>query len=485
MKAVIASVVCLAGISAAFAGTQTKISFTLNTTDDNGAHVSQNRYYWVYRPTGLALATPVPMMLELECSPNGTPVTFMNAKADAAGFVVVSCSFSGNSTGTPGRGWTAGNPRAAGWEDIDYLTEVIHQVAASDNCNDAFITGISKGGHMTMAYACERPAMIRAAGPMDEFMGLTSNLPTAPVPLIMFHGTADTNVPYTMVKDSVDRWIANNGLQNAVPVTTQEASPLILGNVTQTTWRGGINGTQVAFVTIIGGTHAIPVPRAQTGYNSADGLWAFFSQYLTPAQAAPKLVSKPAANVQVTGQPASFRAVATGKPPMTYQWQKNDVDIPGATADWYTTPPTTSADNGATFRVIATNASGSVTSDPATLTVNAAPAGPAITAAPVNQTVAAGQSVTFGVTATGGGSMTYQWQKNGINIAGATASSLTLNAITSDNGATFRVVVTDSAGSTTSPRATLAVLPAADAPVMVTYVAPEHLTSGGFEACLR
>ena len=44
---------------------------------------------------------------------------------------------------------------------------------------------------MSFAYACECPSMIKAAGPLDEFMGLTSNLPSAPVPMIVFQGTAD------------------------------------------------------------------------------------------------------------------------------------------------------------------------------------------------------------------------------------------------------------------------------------------------------
>lgn len=70
----------------------------------------------------------------------------------------------------------AQRPLFVGFEDYDYTTEVIKRVRASDNCNDAFITGISKGGHQTFAYACECPSMIKAAGPLDEFMSLTANI---------------------------------------------------------------------------------------------------------------------------------------------------------------------------------------------------------------------------------------------------------------------------------------------------------------------
>lgn len=64
--------------------------------------------------------------------------------------------------------------------------------------------------------------------------------------------------------------------------------------------------------------------------------------------------------------------IATGIPPPIYQWQKSGANITGATSSSYTTPATTSADNGATFLVVVTNSVNSITSNPATLTVNAA-----------------------------------------------------------------------------------------------------------------
>jgi glucose/arabinose dehydrogenase len=69
------------------------------------------------------------------------------------------------------------------------------------------------------------------------------------------------------------------------------------------------------------------------------------------------------------GQTATFAVTATGSTPLHYQWQRDGVDIVGATAASYTTPPVTEADNGAVFRVIVSNSAGSVTSDPATLHV--------------------------------------------------------------------------------------------------------------------
>ena len=56
---------------------------------------------------------------------------------------------------------------------------------------------------------------------------------------------------------------------------------------------------------------------------------------------------------------------------------------------------------------------------------------------------AVGQSVTFTVAASGTAPLSFQWQRNGANIAGATSATFTIASVaTSDNGAMFRAVVT-------------------------------------------
>ena len=95
-------------------------------------------------------------------------------------------------------------------------------------------------------------------------------------------------------------------------------------------------------------------------------------------------------------------------------------------------------------------------------TTQPAPPPPSITSQPVSSSVTLGQAATFSVTATGTGTLSYQWQQNSVNIAGATASSYTTPAtIASDNGSTFEVVVSDAAGSTTSNPVALTLIDAA------------------------
>jgi len=193
--------------------------------------------------------------------------------------------------------------------------------------------------------------------------------------------------------------------------------------------------------------------------NSAGSLTsAMATLTVNAATVAPTITTEPVGQTVSVGQTATFSVAATGTAPLNYQWQKNSANISGATAASYTTPATTSADNGATFDVIVSNSAGNKTSTTATLTVNATAVAPTITAQPANQTVTVGQTATFSVTATGTAPLSYQWQKNSGDISGATAASYTTPAtVSGDNGAKFDVIVSNSTGSQTSTMATLTV----------------------------
>jgi len=181
----------------------------------------------------------------------------------------------------------------------------------------------------------------------------------------------------------------------------------------------------------------------------------------TEATASPTITTQPANQTGTVGQTATFSVVAGGTAPLSYQWQKNGTNINGATSASYTTPATASADNGSTFKVVVSNSAGSVTSNTVTLTVNPAAVAPTITAQPASQTVNVGQSATFAVAASGTASLSYQWQKNGANISGATSASYATPATTmAASGTTFQAVVSNSAGSITSNAAMLTVNPA-------------------------
>lgn len=76
---------------------------------------------------------------------------------------------------------------------------------------------------------------------------------------------------------------------------------------------------------------------------------------------------------------------------------------------------------------------------------------PAITVQPGDQQVREGESATFQVVASAGGSLNYRWQRDGTNISGATSNNFTLPAVTvADDGGTFRCVISNASGSVTS-----------------------------------
>src|SRR5207244_983285 len=159
---------------------------------------------------------------------------------------------------------------------------------------------------------------------------------------------------------------------------------------------------------------------------------------------APAITTQPASQMVVAGQTATFTVTATGTAPLSYQWQSNGTAIGAATADSYTTPATTATDDVAQFTLVVSNAAGSVTRSAAALPVPVTPVAPTITTQPASQMVAAGQTATFTVTATGTAPLSYQWQKNGTVIGAATAASYTAPATTaSDNGDQFTVVVSN------------------------------------------
>jgi hypothetical protein len=110
------------------------------------------------------------------------------------------------------------------------------------------------------------------------------------------------------------------------------------------------------------------------------------------------------------------------------------------------------------YTVVVTDDVGSTTSDPATLTVtDEEPDGPTITTQPQSQTVAPGAPVTFTVVAEGTGTLLYQWAKDGVDIADATASTLSIESAELTDAGSYTVVVTDDVGSTTSEGAVLTV----------------------------
>ena len=158
--------------------------------------------------------------------------------------------------------------------------------------------------------------------------------------------------------------------------------------------------TSTAFATGIDSLVDIAVHQDGSLYYLARGGGDLFRVQFT-ANTAPSISTHPQNVTVAAGQPASFSVTASGTGPLQYQWQRNGVNISGANASTYTLSTTTAADSGAMFRAIVSNGAGSVTSNPATLTVlsNVAPTG-RITAPANGANYRGGQTFTFTGTGT-------------------------------------------------------------------------------------
>ncbi len=178
---------------------------------------------------------------------------------------------------------------------------------------------------------------------------------------------------------------------------------------------------------------------------------------LTVAAQAPQITLQPTAATIQIGQTATFSVQAVGTIPLSYQWLRSGTAISGATSNSYSLSNAQLADSGITFAVRVSNVAGTVTSSAATLTVTDVPV--AITTQPMGGTFFVGESTTMRVAANGT-LPSYQWTKNGVNIAGANGTSYTTPTFTTANDKdSYAVVVSNLTNSVTSAAATIRVGP--------------------------
>jgi hypothetical protein len=176
---------------------------------------------------------------------------------------------------------------------------------------------------------------------------------------------------------------------------------------------------------------------------------------------APSISGQPASQTVGVGGSVIFTVTAGGASPLTYQWRLNGANIAGATATSLTLNNVQLSQAGE-YSVLVVNAAGAAVSSRASLVVQAPPA---ITQQPQTRSVAAGSTAVFTVAAQGTPPLSYQWQRNGGSLIGATRASLVVTNVQTANEGAYRVIVSNGFGSVTSLVATLAI---SAAPAIVT-----------------
>ncbi|WP_426592459.1 endo-1,4-beta-xylanase [Cellulomonas sp. McL0617] len=179
-----------------------------------------------------------------------------------------------------------------------------------------------------------------------------------------------------------------------------------------------------------------------------------------PPAVAPVVTTQPASTTVGLGATATFVAAASGTPVPTVTWQRNVggvwSPVPGATTTTLTVVGSADVD-GAQYRAVFQNAGGSATTNAATLSIKAAK--PVVTTQPRSAAGTLGSTVTFTAAASGYPTPTVQWQHkvsgSWRDVAGARSTSLVVTVDLGQQGASYRAVFTNAAGSATTGVATV------------------------------
>jgi len=167
----------------------------------------------------------------------------------------------------------------------------------------------------------------------------------------------------------------------------------------------------------------------------------------------PLILQQPQSHVAAFGGTTFFTVGVRGSVPLTYLWFKNTTPITGATNPVLQLVNLQPSDE-ANYHVVVTNLYGQASSDPAGLSLSAAPT---FIVMPQSTNVFVGATVIFSPIVNGTPPLHYQWRFNNANIPGATNATLTLNNVQLTSSGNYTLRVTNFVDSAISTPATLAV----------------------------
>lgn len=253
-------------------------------------HDGLTRRYFVHVPRGTDGSEPLPLVFDFHgFSSNATQemsLTDMNDLADTEDFIAVHPE----GTGTFQQSWNAGLCCGEGMsmdvDDVGFVRAMLEAVA-SMSCVDrsrVYATGMSNGGFFSHRLACEASDIIAAIAPVAGVIGVPTEDcdPPRPIPVMHFHGTFDTVVPYgggttndfPSVADTIAHWAAHDGC------TDEAESTYDMGDSHCETHDSCEGGVEVTVCTVEGGGHLWPGGFGSTSTIVAtDHMWDFFTRF--------------------------------------------------------------------------------------------------------------------------------------------------------------------------------------------------------------
>lgn len=298
---------------------------TTVTVPESGAPDGGLRSAFVHVPSSYDPTKPTMLVLNfhglLEPNTLQESVSHMSTVADQKNFIVAYPA--GLSVGL-GLSWNAGTCCGNTTDDMTFIRDLVKKLEA-DYCIDpkrVFATGLSNGAMMAYRLACEASDVFAAVAPVAGAVQVDPCSPSRPIPILAFHGTGDTIVPFNGGTDgivhvlnfppvsySIDLWKNLDGCPNS-PAPAKEASmpmpdestfdggpsPSLFtgasvvyqkGDVTCHEWSGCNASSVVELCTVVGGGHAWPGGSALVGKTSqnidaSSAIIDFFNQHPMP-----------------------------------------------------------------------------------------------------------------------------------------------------------------------------------------------------------
>ncbi len=180
-------------------------------------------------------------------------------------------------------------------DDVQYFDVMLADIESKYNVDPKriYAMGHSNGGFMSHRLACDRASTVAAILSLEgaQWLDLSNCNPTAPVPVVEVHGTADLTVfwdggattegTYPSAPTTVADWSLRNGCTGALAPngTTYDLESTLPGNETTVqAYTGCPAGADVQLWVVNGGAHIPNLTRPGFG----DALWSFMAAHPKP-----------------------------------------------------------------------------------------------------------------------------------------------------------------------------------------------------------
>jgi len=298
-KIVIGAVLIVIGLPVVLGLISAVSIYVLNRTNGTIVSSGQEREYLLYVPKSYDRAKPTPLVISMHGAMNWPAfqmnLTRWNKAADEHGFIVVYPA----GIGTGLKTWFMDGARTPSrMPDVRFISELIDTLQAAYNIDPSkiYADGVSNGGGMAFVLSCTLSDRIAAVGMVAAAQSLPWSWCTdrRPVPMIAFHGTADSIVPYDGGKvsiapepfPSVRTWASNWARRNGCGPNPVDS--VVAKDVTRDEYTNCADNATVVLYTIRGGGHSWPGGKPMPEWivgptsNSIDAtsqMWAFFREH--------------------------------------------------------------------------------------------------------------------------------------------------------------------------------------------------------------